>query len=105
MPEIHPTAVVHPAAEIADDVKIGPFCVVGEHVKLGPGCVLHSHVVIDGPSSFGSGNEFFPFSVIGLKSQDLKYKGSRLIWKWGITMSSVKTPPSTGLRILAARRG
>ena len=75
MPEIHPTAVVHPAAEIADDVKIGPFCVVGEHVKLGPGCVLHSHVVIDGPSSFGSGNEFFPFSVIGLKSQDLKYKG------------------------------
>ena len=75
MPEIHPTAVVHPTAEIADDVKIGPFCVVGEHVKLGPGCVLHSHVVIEGPSSFGSGNEFFPFSVLGLKSQDLKYKG------------------------------
>lgn len=61
MPEIHPTAVVHPTAEIADDVKIGPFCVVGEHVKLGPGCVLHSHVVIEGPSSFGSGNEFFRF--------------------------------------------
>lgn len=75
MPEIHPTAVVHPAAEIADDVKIGPFCVVGEHVKLGPGCVLHSHVIIEGPSTFGSGNEFFPFSVLGLKSQDLKYKG------------------------------
>ena len=75
MPEIHPTAVVHPTAEIADDVKIGPFCVVGEQVKLGPGCVLHSHVVIDSPSSFGSGNEFFPFSVIGLKSQDLKYRG------------------------------
>lgn len=42
---------------------------------MGPGCVLHSHVVIDGPSCFGKGNEFFPFSVIGLKSQDLKYKG------------------------------
>lgn len=75
MPEIHPTAVVHPTAELADDVKIGPFCVVGAKVKLGAGCVLHSHVVIDGPSSFGSGNEFFPFSVIGLKSQDLKYQG------------------------------
>ncbi|WP_259647640.1 hypothetical protein [Akkermansia muciniphila] len=35
-------------------------------------------MVIDGPSSFGSGNEFFPFSVIGLKSQDLKYKGADL---------------------------
>ncbi len=75
MAEIHPTAVVHPTAELAEDVKIGPFCVVGEHVKLGPGCVLHSHVVIDGPSTFGKNNEFYPFSVIGLRSQDLKYQG------------------------------
>ena len=75
MAEIHPTAIVDPTAELADDVKIGPYCVVGPHVTLGPGCVLHSHVVLGGPSVFGKGNEFFPFSVIGLKSQDLKYKG------------------------------
>ena len=74
MPEIHLTAVVHPAAEIADDVKIGPFALSGNMSNWGP-AALHSHVVIDGPSSFGSGNEFFLFSVIGLKSQDLKYKG------------------------------
>lgn len=75
MAEIHPTAIVDPTAELADDVKIGPYCVVGPHVTLGAGCVLHSHVVLGGPSVFGRGNEFFPFSVIGLKSQDLKYKG------------------------------
>ena len=75
MADIHPTAIVDPTCEIADDVKIGPYCVVGPHVQLGPGCVLHSHVVIGGPSKFGAGNEFFPFSVIGLKTQDLKYKG------------------------------
>ena len=75
MAEIHPTAIVDPTAELAEDVKIGPYCVVGPHVTLGKGCVLHSHVVLGGPSSFGEGNEFFPFSVIGLKSQDLKYKG------------------------------
>lgn len=75
MAEIHPTAIIDPTAELAEDVKIGPYCVVGAHVKLGKGCVLHSHVVLDGPSSFGEGNEFFPFSVIGLKTQDLKYKG------------------------------
>ncbi len=75
MAEIHPSAVIHPTAQIADDVKIGPFCVVGEHVTLGPGCVLHSHVVIDGPSTFGKNNEFYPFAVIGLRSQDLKYRG------------------------------
>lgn len=75
MAEIHPTAIIDPTAELAEDVKIGPYCIVGPHVKLGPGCVLHSHVVLEGPSTFGRGNEFFPFSVIGLKTQDLKYKG------------------------------
>ncbi|MBQ2379121.1 MAG: acyl-ACP--UDP-N-acetylglucosamine O-acyltransferase [Akkermansia sp.] len=74
MAEIHPTAIVDKTAEIADDVKIGPYCIVGPHVKLGSGCVLHSHVVLGGPSTFGKNNEFFPFAVIGSKTQDLKYK-------------------------------
>ncbi len=75
MADIHPTAIIDPTAELADDVRIGPYCVVGPHVTLGKGCVLHSHVVLDGPSTFGEGNEFFPFAVIGGKTQDLKYKG------------------------------
>ena len=75
MADIHPTAIIDPTAEIADDVKIGPYCVVGPHVQLGSGCVLHNHVVLGGPSTFGKNNEFFPFAVIGLKTQDLKYKG------------------------------
>lgn len=75
MADIHPTAIVDPTAELADDVKVGPYCIIGPHVTLGAGCVLHSHVVLGGPSTFGKGNEFFPFSVIGLKTQDLKYKG------------------------------
>lgn len=75
MAEIHPTAIIDPTAELADDVKVGPYCVIGPKVTLGAGCILHSHVVLDGPSTFGKGNEFFPFSVIGLKTQDLKYKG------------------------------
>ncbi len=75
MADIHPTAIIDPKAEIADNVKIGPYCVVGAHVQLAEGCILHNHVVLDGPSSFGVGNEFYPFSVIGLRSQDLKYKG------------------------------
>lgn len=75
MADIHPTAIVDSTAELADDVKVGPYCIIGPHVTLGAGCVLHSHVVLGGPSTFGKGNEFFPFSVIGLKTQDLKYKG------------------------------
>jgi UDP-N-acetylglucosamine acyltransferase len=72
---IHPSAVIHPAAQIGSNCLIGPFCVVGEHVTLGPDCKLHSHVVVDGHTTLGAGNEFFPFAAIGLKTQDLKWKG------------------------------
>jgi len=72
---IHSTAVIHPNAQIGANCQIGPFCVIGENVILGEGCQLHSHIVIDGHTRLGRGNEIFPFVSIGLKSQDLKWKG------------------------------
>lgn len=75
MKAIHPTAVIHANARIGDGCFIGPYCVLGEHVILGAGCKLHSHVVIDGHTTFGAHNEIFPFASIGLKTQDLKWKG------------------------------
>lgn len=72
---IHPTAVISPDAELGIDLTIGPYCVIGAGVKLGDRCVLHSHVVIEGPCKIGNDNEFFPFAVIGGKTQDLKYIG------------------------------
>jgi UDP-N-acetylglucosamine acyltransferase len=72
---VHPTAIIHPNARIGDDCEIGPYCVIGEHVELGPGCRLVSHVVIDGHTRLGKGNEIYPFASIGLKTQDLKWKG------------------------------
>src|SRR4051812_4570815 len=75
MTEIHPSAIVHPKSRIGENCVIGPFCVIGENVILGANCKLHSHVVVDGHTSMGSGNEIFPFASIGLKTQDLKWKG------------------------------
>jgi UDP-N-acetylglucosamine acyltransferase len=72
---IHPTAVIHPKAQIGSGCEIGPYCIIGEHVALGDGCRLHSHVVIDGHTTLGRENEVFPFASLGLKSQDLKWKG------------------------------
>ena len=72
---IHPSAVIHPRAEVGADCHIGPFCVIGENVVLGRGCRLHSHVVIDGHTTLGAENEVYPFASIGLKTQDLKWKG------------------------------
>src|SRR5687768_4009999 len=72
---IHPSAVIHPKAQIGARCEIGPYCVIGENVVLGEGCKLHSHVVIDGHTVLGKRNEIFPFASIGLKTQDLKWKG------------------------------
>ena len=72
---IHSTAIVHPKANVAANCDVGPYCVIGEHVTLGDNCKLHSHVVIDGHTTLGRENHIFPFASIGLKSQDLKWKG------------------------------
>src|SRR5436190_4822552 len=72
---VHQTAVIHPKARIGEGCDIGPYCVIGENVELGPRCRLHSHVVIDGHTRLGKENEIFPFASIGLKTQDLKWKG------------------------------
>ncbi len=72
---IHPTAVVHAKAVLGDGCEIGPYCVLGPDVVLGPCNRLHSHVVIDGETTLGNGNEIYPFASIGLRTQDLKWRG------------------------------
>jgi len=74
---IHPTAIVNSQAEIGAGCEIGPYSVIGAHVKLGEGCRLHSHVVLDGLTTIGPRNEFYPFACVGLKTQDLKYNGGQ----------------------------
>lgn len=72
---IHSSAVIHPKASVPTSCEIGPFCVIGPDVRLGENCRLYSHVVIDGHTEIGDDNEIFPFTSIGLKTQDLKWKG------------------------------
>ena len=72
---IHPSAIIHPKAKLSPDCHVGPYCVIGEHVEIGDGCKLHSHVIVGGHTKLGINNEVFPFASIGLKTQDLKWKG------------------------------
>ena len=72
---IHPTAIVSPEAEIADDACIGPYCRIGSRVRIGKNCRFESHVVVEGPTTIGEDNQFYPFGTIGLQPQDLKFKG------------------------------
>jgi UDP-3-O-[3-hydroxymyristoyl] glucosamine N-acyltransferase len=43
---IHETAVIHPTAEIAENVEIGPYAVIDAKVKIGSSTKIGSHVYI-----------------------------------------------------------
>lgn len=74
---IHPTAIVHPGVVIGNGVEIGPYCVVGEHVTLGSGTKLLANAVINGYTGIGEECVIYPFTSIGMPSQDRKYHGER----------------------------
>lgn len=75
--QIHPSAQVDPAAQLGEDVHIGPFCVIGADVEIGDRTHIASHVVIDGPTKIGRENRFYSFSAIGGDPQDKKFHAER----------------------------
>ena len=72
---IHPTAIVHPHARIAEGVEIGPYSVIGEHVSVGRDTKIASHVLIEGWTTIGERNHIHSFSSIGTPPQDIGYRG------------------------------
>ncbi len=69
---IHPSAIVHPHAVVANSADIGPFCVIGESVTIGERARLLSNVVINGHTTIGDDVTIYPFATIGAPSQDRK---------------------------------
>lgn len=74
MPIIHPTAIVDPKAELADDVEISPYAIIGANVTIDSGTWIGSHTVINGPTRIGKDNRIFQFNSIGEIPQDKKYR-------------------------------
>jgi UDP-N-acetylglucosamine acyltransferase len=70
---IHPSALVHRGARLADDVEVGACSVIGEHVEVGEGSWIGAHVVLDGHLCIGRRNRIFHFASIGGPPQDKKY--------------------------------
>jgi len=75
--KIHPTAIVDPAAQIADDVEVGPFSVIGPWVVIGNKTIAQSHVVIEGEVLIGHGNFIGHGAIIGAPPQDVSFSPER----------------------------
>ncbi len=81
MANIHPTAIVHPQAELAAGVTVGPYSIIEANVTIGPDTHIGPHVVIRDFTTIGARCRIFQFAVVGEIPQDLKFQGevSRLV--------------------------
>lgn len=72
---------IHPTAEVAEDVEIGPFSVIGPECRIDAGSCLHNHTTLHANVHLGRKCEIYPGSVLGGLPQDKKYRGeeSRLV--------------------------
>ncbi len=78
-PLVHPTAIVHPKAQLGEGVRIGPSTVIEERVKVGARTRVGAHCVIEGRTTIGEDCEIFTGAVIGSIPQDLKYRGEESV--------------------------
>jgi len=77
--QVHPTAIVHPKARLAQGVSVGPYSIIGEHASIGSGTTIGAHCVIDGYTTIGADCQLFTGAVIGSIPQDLKYQGEETL--------------------------
>lgn len=75
MANIHPTAIVDPAAELHASVTVGAYSLIGPHVRIGARTSIGPHCVIEGHTTLGEDNRIFQFNSIGAIPQDISYGG------------------------------
>ena len=74
---IHPTAIVHPDAELDSSVEVGPYAIIEKNVRIGAGTRVGARVTLEGYTTVGERCEIFTGAVIGSMTQDKKYKGGK----------------------------
>ncbi len=74
MSNIHPTAIIHPSAKIDPSTVVGPYAVIGEDVQIGKNNHIGPFCVIEN-TTMGDHNELIASCFVGVKPQDLSYKG------------------------------
>ncbi len=108
---IHPSAVVHPSAEIAGDAVIEPRAVVGANTKIGSGSRVMAGVVVENDVRIGSRVTIHPNVTIGYGTQignDVTIEAGTVIGSegFGFAQDSGRKShaiPQTGIVVLEDR--
>lgn len=70
--QIHPTAVVDPRAELADDVQVGPYAVIEGPVRIGRGTRVWPHAYLAAPLEIGENCQVHIGTILGHQHQALR---------------------------------
>jgi UDP-N-acetylglucosamine acyltransferase len=75
VPTVHPTAIIHPDARLAQDVEVGPFCTIEQDVEIGAGSRLDPYAQVLRYTRVGQNCRIHSQAVIGGEPQDMKFRG------------------------------
>jgi UDP-N-acetylglucosamine acyltransferase len=73
--EVHTTAVIGQRAELAADVRVGPYAVIEDDVTIGAGCEIGAHAVVKRFTTLGARNRVYEHATLGGEPQDVKFAG------------------------------
>lgn len=74
---IHPTAIVHSDARLAENVEVGPHVVVEADVEIGEGSRIETNAVLKAGLRLGRRVQVHEGAVLAGEPQDLKFDGAR----------------------------
>ena len=71
---IHPTAIVDPAANLGANVEVGPYAIIGADVTIGVGTRIGPQTVVHPFTTIGKNCAIHAQAVLGDVPQDLAFK-------------------------------
>src|SRR4051812_32266388 len=76
MPQIHPTAIIDPRAQLADNLRVDAYAIIEGRVMVGRGAHIKPHSVLHGHTVIGENALIGPGAYVGLDPQHLKFDGA-----------------------------
>lgn len=92
----HPTAVIHKATRLADDITVGAYAVIEDGVEIGPGSIIREHAIVRSGTIIGSRCVVDAGTVLGGLPQDLSFDaktptgvriGDNVTFREGVTIN------------------
>ncbi len=73
---IHPTAIIHPSAQLGEGVSVGPFALIEGAAIIGDGCCIQGHAIIGAHVVMGKNNAIGYGAILGGEPQDFSFKAT-----------------------------